>query len=223
MIELKTVSTIYEGEKTPSLNQVNLKVEKGEFIVIKGPNGAGKTTLLETINGLLHFKGEITVFGMDLKKCTTTIRKRIGYVPQDFAVDVTTPFLVKDVVLMGRFGRIGLLKSPVKADYAIANKMMNLFSVYSLRNMPVGKLSGGQFQKVLLARALTAEPDILLLDEPFSNLDAKSCSTVSETLSSLNRKGLTILMVVHNQPTPPPCNRVITIEQGKIVADQVLS
>lgn len=222
MIELKTVSTIYEGEKVPSLNQIDLTIEKGEFIVIKGPNGAGKTTLLETINGLLHFKGDICVFGLDLKRHKTTIRKRIGYVPQDFTVDMMTPFLVKDVVLMGRFGRIGLLKSPVKADYTIADNMMNLFSVYPLKDMPVGKLSGGQFQKVLIARALTAEPDILLLDEPFSNLDAQSCTTVSEKLSSLNRKGLTILMVVHGQSIPQSHNRIITIEEGKIVSDQVM-
>ncbi len=221
MIIMKNVSTIYEGEKIPSLLQVDLTVTRGEFITIIGPNGAGKTTLLETINGLLPFKGEITVLGMDLKKCGTTIRKRIGYVPQEFSLDMLTPFLVKDVVLMGRFGKIGLLKSPVRSDYNIADKTMEFLSVHLLKDTPVGKLSGGQLQKVLIARALTAEPDILLLDEPFSNLDLKSRTTVAEKISSLNMHGLTILMVVHDRSSiPSSCNRIITIEHGKIVSDK---
>lgn len=221
MITLKNVSTIYEGEKIPSITQVNLTVTKGEFITIVGPNGAGKTTLLETINGLLPFEGEITVFGMDLKQHGTKIRKRIGYVPQEFTLDMLTPFLVKDVVLMGRFGKIGLLKSPVQSDYRIADKTMEFFSIQSLKNTPVGKLSGGQLQKVLIARALTAEPDILFLDEPFSNLDLQSRTTVSEKISSLNTQGLTILMVVHDRSFIPSfCDRIITIDHGKIVSDK---
>lgn len=221
MIVLKNVSTIYEGEVIPSIENVNLTILRGEFITVIGPNGAGKTTLLETMNGLLQFKGEITVLGMDLRRNGTKLRKRIGYVPQDFSCDSLTPFLVRDVVLMGRYGKIGLLKSPTEKDYRIATETMEFLSISTLQDNPVGKLSGGQLQKVMIARALAAEPDILFLDEPFSNLDLKSRSEVSEKLPSLNLKGLTMVMVVHDRSSiPEVCRRIVTMESGEIVSDR---
>ncbi|KYK31600.1 MAG: metal ABC transporter ATP-binding protein [Theionarchaea archaeon] len=221
MIELNNVSTIYEGEKIPTLTKVSLAVQQGEFLTILGPNGAGKTTLLETINGLLKSKGEIIILGMDLKKYGTEIRKRIGYVPQEFTCDSLTPFLVKDVVLMGRYGKVGLLKSPTAKDYTIITKTMEFLSILTLQHTPVGKLSGGQLQKVLIARALAKEPDILLLDEPFSNLDLTSRTDIAQKISSLHSHGLTILMVVHDRSSiPSTCRRIITMDKGEIVSDK---
>ena len=221
MIELNNVSTIYEGEKIPTLTKVSLAVQQGEFLTILGPNGAGKTTLLETINGLLKSKGKITVLGMDLKKYGTEIRKRIGYVPQEFTCDSLTPFLVKDVVLMGRYGKVGLLKSPTAKDYTAVTKTMEFLSILTLQHSPVGKLSGGQLQKVLIARALAKEPDILLLDEPFSNLDLKSRTDIAQKVSSLHSRGLTILMVVHDRSSiPSTCKRIITMDKGEIISDK---
>ena len=223
MITLTTVSCVYEGEKIPSIKNVNLSIATGEFLTIIGPNGAGKTTLLETINGLLHSTGDVTVMGLNLKNEGTKIRKRIGYVPQEFICDSLTPFLVKDVILMGRYGKIGLLRSPGKEDHQIIKKTMEFLSIQHLQSMPVGKLSGGQLQKVMIARALAGEPDILLLDEPFSNLDLKSRSEVSQKISFLNSQGLTILMVVHDRSSiPDTCKRIITIENGTIVSDKKL-
>ena len=221
MIELIDVSTVYEGEKIPTINHVNLTVARGEFITIVGPNGAGKTTLLETINGLLEARGEIRVFGLDLKKNGSRIRKRIGYVPQEFACDSLTPFLVKDVVLMGRFGKIGLLKAPTAKDHQIVTETIEFVSILDLQDNPVGKLSGGQLQKVMIARALALQPDMLLLDEPFSNLDLKSRSDLSDKISSLHAKGLTLVMVVHDRSfIPEACKRIITIENGEIISDK---
>lgn len=221
MIQLTTVSTVYEGERIPTLRKVTLTVDQGEFVTVVGPNGAGKTTLLETINGLLRSTGEIRVFGMDLKTHGSHIRKRIGYIPQEFTCDSLTPFLVKDVVLMGRYGKIGLLKSPSARDYTIVRKTLEFLSIAHLGNNPVGKLSGGQLQKVMIARALAQEPDILLLDEPFSNLDLHSREEVSEKLSWLHAKGLTMLMVIHDQSLiPEACKRIITMDNGTIVSDQ---
>lgn len=223
MITLTNVSCVYEGEKIPSIKHVNLSIETGEFITIIGPNGAGKTTLLETINGLLHSTGDITIMGLNLKNQGTTIRERIGYVPQEFTCDSLTPFLVRDVILMGRYGKIGLLRSPGKKDHQIIMNTMEFLSIQHLKDMPVGKLSGGQLQKVMIARALSCEPDILLLDEPFSNLDLKSRSEVSQKISSLNSQGLTILMVVHDRSSiPDACKRIITMENGEIVSDKKL-
>ena len=220
MIKLKNVETVYEGEKTPVIKDINLEVKRGEFITVIGPNGAGKTTLLETINGLLEANGNITVFGKDIKKYGTEIRKNIGYVPQDFSCDSLTPFLVKDVVMMGRFGKIGLLKSPSRKDHEIVEKTLSFLGISELEKKPIGKLSGGQLQKVMIARALAKEPEILLLDEPFSNLDLNSRSDISEKISLLNEKGMTIIMVVHDiNSIPERCERILIINNGKIIED----
>jgi zinc/manganese transport system ATP-binding protein len=221
MIELKNVSTVYEGAKVPSIKNITLVIQPGEFVTIVGPTGAGKTTLLETVNGLLPSEGVITVDDMSLRTDGTRIRKRIGYVPQEFICDSLTPFIVEDVVMMGRYGKIGLLKSPTRKDRNIVQEVMSFLSVDVLRRTPVGKLSGGQLQKVMIARALATEPEILLLDEPFSNLDMKSRSELTEKLTALNKNGLTILMVIHDRGSiPSACKRIITLEQGEIVSDK---
>ncbi|MBU7031060.1 MAG: metal ABC transporter ATP-binding protein [Theionarchaea archaeon] len=223
MIELRNVSTMYEGERIPTLSQVSVSINKGEFVAIVGPNGAGKTTFLETINGLLKSSGDISIMGMSLAEQGTEIRKRIGYVPQEFTCDTLTPFLVKDVILMGRFGKIGVFKSPTTADHELVKKTAEFLSISQLLETPVGKLSGGQLQKVMITRALATEPDILLLDEPFSNLDMKSRTTLSENLSSLNERGLTIIMVIHDRSAIPlACRRIITLEGGRIISDKSL-
>ncbi|MBU7036773.1 MAG: metal ABC transporter ATP-binding protein [Theionarchaea archaeon] len=221
MVELKDVSTVYEGEKFPSIRNITLTIQQGEFVTIVGPNGAGKTTLLETVNGLLPSDGSIAVNNKNLKTDGTLIRKGIGYVPQEFACDSLTPFIVEDVVMMGRYGKMGLLRSPTKEDWTIVQGVMSFLSVDTLKHTPVGKLSGGQLQKVMIARALAVEPEVLLLDEPFSNLDMKSRSELTEKLTALNKKGLTILMVIHDRASiPSACKRIITLEQGEIVSDK---
>jgi len=221
-IELHAVDTIYEGEKIPSLKNINLYVNKGEFIAIIGPNGAGKTTLLETINGLLESKkGKVIVLGKELNGDGSGIRKLVGYVPQDYSIDELTPFLVSDVVLMGRFGKIGLLKPITKNDKEIAKNMIDYLGISDLSHRPIGKLSGGQAQKVMIARALAKEPEILLMDEPFSNLDFEARKDVSEKLSHFHKsKQMTFVIVIHDIASiPKVCNRIIVMDAGKIIAD----
>ena len=221
-IELHAVDTIYEGEKIPSLKNINLHVNKGEFIAIIGPNGAGKTTLLETINGLLESKkGKVIVLGKELNGDGSGIRKLVGYVPQDYSIDELTPFLVSDVVLMGRFGKIGLLKPITKNDKEIAKNMIDYLGISDLSHRPIGKLSGGQAQKVMIARALAKEPEILLMDEPFSNLDFEARKDVSEKLSHFHKsKQMTFVIVIHDIASiPKVCNRIIVMDAGKIIAD----
>jgi len=222
IIELSNVDTIYEGEKIPAIRGVNLKIKKGEFLCIIGPNGAGKTTLLETINGLLkHTRGKVNVFGKEIKKFGSPIRKEVGYVPQGFSVSSLMPFLVKDVILMGRFGKIGLFKSASDEDYQKAKEAVNLVGVNGLLKKPIGKLSGGQLQKVMIARVLAKDPKILLLDEPFSSLDFKALAEISERISSLHEeKNLTTLMVIHNIPSiPKRCKRAVLINEGIVIQD----
>ncbi len=219
-VELKNVSTVYEGERIPAIRNINLKIEKGEFVVIIGHNGAGKTTLLETINGLLEAtKGEVYVFGRDIKENGAEIRKEIGYVPQEFFVDPLTPFLVKDVVLMSRIGKIGLFRNPSSEDYRCVEEALSFVGIEELKNKPIGKLSGGQIQKVMIARAIAQKPRLFLLDEPFSNLDHESREKMFEKIRMLNKKGVTVLLVTHNYNSmlEDKTFRIIKMREGEIL------
>jgi len=185
-IRLEAVSTIYEGERRPALREVTLTVDAGELVYVVGPNAAGKTTLLETINGLLPpATGTVQVYGMDVATHGRRVRQTIGYVPQDFMVEPGEPYTAFDVVLMGRYGMIGFLHPPTDEDRAKTATAMRRLAIQDLARRPMGRLSGGQQQKVMIARALTKEPRILLLDEPFSNLDPASRAQMPALLRSL--------------------------------------
>ena len=222
IVEFKEISTIYEGEKIPVIKNINLKIKQGDFISIIGPNGAGKTTLLETINGILDYiEGEGYVLGKKIKKNKTGIRKNIGYVIQNFEMDPLAPFLCKDIVMSGRSGKIGLFRFTTKEDWEKVWKAMSMVGMIDFAKRPIGKLSGGEFQKILLARAIAQEPKILLLDEPFSNLDLSSRRQMETLLNRVSEKeNITIIMVSHDLTNvPSKCNRVIVLDKGQIIMD----
>lgn len=222
VIELKNVDTIYEGEEFPTIRNIDLQIEGGEFICVMGPNGAGKTTLLETINGLLdHTSGRVSVLGKNIKNDGTEIRKRIGYLLQSFSFTPDEPFLVEDVVMMGRVGRIGLLNSPDEEDWDSVYKCMDLVGVREFGEKPIGKLSGGEQQKVMLARVLAQEPEILLLDEPFTDLDFKAKEELQKLIKDIYEEwGLTTLMVTHDVGSVPKISsRIVLMNGGEIVLE----
>ncbi len=222
VVKLRDVETTYEGEHLPAIKDINLEVDLSEFIVVVGPNGSGKTTLLETINGLLKVThGEVIVFGHDMARNPSRVRRDIGYVPQDFLSEPSAPFIVRDVVLMGRYGKLGVLRRPERRDLEIAEGAMRLVGIDGFADRPIGKLSGGEQQKVMIARAIAQEPRLLLLDEPFSNLDIDSRRRISETLCKLHdERGLTTIMVTHDLLSiPERCDRVIVMDRGRIIVD----
>jgi zinc/manganese transport system ATP-binding protein len=222
IIKLEDVSTVYEGEKRPAIKGINLTLKRNELVYIVGPNASGKTTLLETINGLLPpFKGKISVFGLDIQSNGRKIRCQIGYVPQDFMVKPGEPYTALDVVLMGRYGHIGFLYHPEEKDKKNALEAMKLIGIEELADRPMGKLSGGQQQKVMLARALAKNPKILLLDEPFSNLDPDSRGQIPSLITKLHKeKDLTTLIVTHDiHHMLDNCNRVVVVSDGRIMFD----
>lgn len=222
IIELQKIETIYEGEKIPVIHDVNLTIEPGDFISIIGPNGAGKTTLLETINGLLSYTaGKGFVFGKEINTHKSEIRKETGYVLQNFEIDPLSPFLCKDIVMSGRTGKIGTFKFTTKMDWDKVWYSMGLVGMIDFANRPVGKLSGGEFQKILIARALAQQPKILLLDEPFSNLDYAARMQIETLLNRMHeRHGITIVMVSHDLSfVPERCKRIIVMDNGQIVMD----
>lgn len=222
IIKLEAVSTVYEGERRPAIKDVNLALKRNELVYIVGPNASGKTTLLETINGLLPpFRGKVSVFGLDVQSNGRKIRCQIGYVPQDFMVKPGEPYTALDVVLMGLYGQIGFLHHPEEKDKKRALEAMELVGVEELVGRPMGKLSGGQQQKVMLARAIAKNPEILLLDEPFSNLDPDSRGQIPSLITRLHEEqDLTTLIVTHDiHHMIDKCNRVVVVTDGRIMFD----
>ena len=192
IIEIKDVSFAYNGFSV--LDRVNLTVIEKDFISIVGPNAGGKTTLLKLILGLLKpVNGSIRVFGLSPAKA----RSRIGYMPQHVTLDPLFPVNVLDVVMMGRLGngrRYGFFG---KSDREAAEESLKKVELLDVRNRSISDLSGGQRQRVLIARALVTNPDLLLLDEPTSNVDAAVETELFELLNQLNKK-MTVLLVTHD-------------------------
>ena len=178
-------------------HNLNLSVFKGELLCILGANGCGKTTLLNCIHGDQHLKsGQILLNGKQINKLPTTqIAQKIGVVFQEH----TTPFpySVLDVVLMGRGPHLGMFESPSDKDKKIALNALKNMGVLTLKDKRYTEISGGERQLVLIARTLTQEPDILLLDEPTSFLDFKNQALVLEMIRKLTLQGLTIVMTSH--------------------------
>jgi len=183
------------------LRGVNLEVQSGEFVSIVGENGAGKTTLLKVVCGILKpSKGQVYIFGNDLSqfKNLTLLRKEIGVVPQRF-ISHRFPIRVEEAVLMGRYGKIGLMRRPRKEDWDKALEIMEAVGIRQFCKKLVHELSGGEQQKVALARALAQEPLILLLDEPTTYLDSSAQSEIMETIHTLHhQRELTTLLVSHD-------------------------
>jgi zinc/manganese transport system ATP-binding protein len=223
VINIEGVDTVYEGARVPSLYDVNLKIKRGEYVLIVGPNGAGKTTLLETILGLLKVKvGNIRVFNHPLDKARSDIRRKIGYVLQNFEMDPNQPFIVKDIVMIGRVAYRGSGKPTNEQDWDAVRRSLRLLGMEQLMERPIGKLSGGQQQKTLIAQALSKQPEILLLDEPFANLDLDTQEKFFKLLSLMKKQGVTILMVSHGVQIPPDVDRIVMINKGRIVINNSL-
>ena len=218
---LDHVFTAYEGAERPTIRDLSLRIKKGEYVIIGGPNGAGKTTLLETLNGMLRIThGSATICGLPLASEGIHVRQRVGYLIQNFAFDPLTPFTVREVVMMGRFGLLGLFSRPKESDYNAAEAAMKSLAIEELADIPIGQLSGGQQQKALIAHNLAKEPEILLLDEPFSNLDLFSRERISRLLDTLTKKGMTVIIVSHAfDDLPDRPIRIVVMNNGKLTLD----
>ncbi|MBW1679417.1 MAG: ABC transporter ATP-binding protein [Deltaproteobacteria bacterium] len=218
IIEIENVTVSYR--ENVALKNVSLNVQEGTFLGVIGPNGAGKTTLLTAINGLgTIVSGSVKVFGLDLKKNEHRIRKETGYVPQSSNIDPRLPLSVRDVVKIGRFGKIGLFRNLGPYDYQIIETAIKLVGISELQNRPIGHLSSGEQQKVAIARALAQEPKIMLLDEPTSNLDPGAQQELIELINKIYRNTkMTVIFVTHIlRHIPDSCKEVIFLKQGKII------
>jgi ABC-type Mn2+/Zn2+ transport system ATPase subunit len=171
------------------LREVSFSIEPGDFLGLVGPNGAGKTTVLRALLGSLRSReGSVSV----------APGVRFGYVPQRELVDATYPLRVLDVILMGRYHRVGLLKRPGPADRERAHAALAHVGIGHLAERPLGELSGGQKQRMLIARALVGEPTVLVLDEPTDGMDLASTAQILDLVRHLHDVDrLTVVMVSH--------------------------
>ncbi len=184
----------FSYDSNPALEDVNITIPPGDFVSIVGPNGGGKTTLLKLILGLLKpSRGRAQVFGETPEQA----RRRIGYMPQHSQLDPDFPATVMDVALMGRLGHGRFFGPYSKRDKEIVAKVLEQVGLRDFRKKSFAAISGGQRQRLFIARALACEPDILLLDEPTANLDVVMEGDLYELLQTLNER-LTIVMVSHD-------------------------
>jgi zinc/manganese transport system ATP-binding protein len=223
VIDLRGIYTAYEGSDKPIIKDLSLCIGRGEFVVIGGPNSAGKTTLLESINGLVRIThGQASVCGLDVRRWGDEVRKKVGYVVQNFYFDPFTPFTVEQVVMMGRYGRLGLLRQPSEADCNAASIAIRVVGIEDLAHKAIGTLSGGQQQKVMIAHNIAKEPEVMLLDEPFSNLDFNAREYLQMVFQDIARKGTPILMVSHAFDGVPEMRiRLMVMKDGRIIRDSV--
>lgn len=177
-----------------ALDHVSFVVQPAERVAIVGPNGAGKSTLFKAISGIIKpTSGSIRIFGQPPGGHIC-----IAYVPQRSQIDWHFPVTVADVVMMGRSGKIGLFRWPSKRDWAVVYDALEQVNMRELAHRQIGELSGGQQQRVFLARALAQEAALLLLDEPFTGLDAPSQRSILQILDIVRDRGVTALVSTHD-------------------------
>ncbi len=202
LIELNNVTLGYE--KHIVLRNIDIKIEEGDFVCVVGPNGSGKSTLIKGILGLIKpLKGKI--------KYNNLKQNFIGYMPQETKVDANFPASVLEIVLSGTLNNSGFKPFYSKEAKEKALNNLKLLHIENLKNKSFADLSGGQRQKVLLARSLCATSKLLILDEPSNNLDTKSKENLYEMISNLNKEGITIIMITHD------------LDHGNLIGNKILS
>jgi manganese/zinc/iron transport system ATP- binding protein len=198
MIALEVHDVTVSYNRKPVLWDIDLSLPEGVMAAIIGPNGAGKSTLLKSIMGLLPLSsGYVRLFGQPLE----AVRGRIAYVPQRESVDWDFPASVQDVVMMGRYGKLGVFRRPGAADRTIVTQSLEQVGMAAFAKRQISQLSGGQQQRVFLARALAQKADFYILDEPFAGVDAATEQAIVSVLHEMRAAGKTVVAVHHDLQT----------------------
>ncbi|MGO1524119.1 MAG: metal ABC transporter ATP-binding protein [Nesterenkonia sp.] len=211
MIACQTTGLSVAYRTEPVLRNVDFVVPAGAVMGVVGPNGAGKSTLIKAMLDLVTpLTGVSEFYGRPLAR----VRQRVGYMPQSTSVDWDFPTTVRDVVLMGTYGRLGWLRRPRRSEKDTAAAAMDHTGIADLADRQIGELSGGQRQRVFLARSLAQEPDLFLMDEPFQGIDAKSQQAIVSVLHRLRQQGKTVVIVHHDLATVQDfCTHVTLLNQ----------
>ncbi len=215
VVEVEDLTVAYDSK--PVLWDVDLKIPKGKLMAVVGPNGAGKTTLIKAMLGLLKpVTG--TVRFTDGNGDMRTLKNLIGYVPQSGSVDWDFPATVQDVVLMGRYGKLGWIRRPRKTDIELTKQTLAKVGMQDYAGRQISQLSGGQQQRVFLARALAQEAEIYFMDEPFKGVDAQTERAIVALLKELKEQNKTVVVVHHDLQTVPDYFDWVTLINLRVVA-----
>lgn len=213
VLSARDLSASYNG--SPALHRVSFDIYPGERVGIIGPNGAGKSTLFKALVGLLPHHGAISIQGAPCRQSHTMV----GYVPQYEAIDWKFPVSVWDVVMMGRARQIGYVLPPRKRDRAAVREALERVGLWALRKRQIGELSGGQRRRVFIARALAQQANVLLLDEPFSGVDAQAEAEIYQVLDVLRAERIAVLLATHNlAQAATHFDRLMMMNRGHMVA-----
>ncbi|MGZ9097340.1 MAG: manganese/iron ABC transporter ATP-binding protein [Micavibrio sp.] len=196
-----------------ALEEASFTLGAGTICGLVGVNGSGKSTLFKALMGFVKpSDGSVSIGGMSVNEAIR--QKMIAYVPQSEEVDWNFPVLVRDVVMMGRYGHMNFLRRPKKDDHDKVNAALERVGMSAYRTRQIGELSGGQKKRVFLARALAQEAKIILLDEPFTGVDVKTESQIVDLMRELKNAGCLMLVSTHNLGSVPEfCNQVILINR----------
>lgn len=210
-ISVRDATVTYRNGHT-ALRDASFQTTTGTITALVGVNGSGKSTLFKAIMGFVRLaRGEISVLGMPVEQA---LRKNlVAYVPQSEEVDWNFPVLVEDVVMMGRYGHMGMMRIPKAADHEAVSKALARVNMSEYRKRQIGELSGGQKKRVFLARALAQDGRVILLDEPFTGVDVKTEEAIVKLLRSLRDEGRVMLVSTHNLGSVPEfCDRTVLIK-----------
>ncbi len=215
-IRARDVTVTYRNGHT-ALRRASFEIPRGTVTALVGVNGAGKSTLFKAIMGFVPAAaGEITLLGMSVRDALK--RNLVAYVPQSEEVDWSFPVLVEDVVMMGRYGHMGFLRRPRRADHEAVAEALARVNMQEFRHRQIGELSGGQRKRVFLARALAQEGQVILLDEPFTGVDVKTEEQIIALLRELRDEGRVMLVSTHNLGSVPEfCDRTVLVK-GTVLA-----
>ncbi|MGE5613887.1 MAG: ABC transporter ATP-binding protein [Bacillota bacterium] len=209
----------YYVDGTHILKEISLNADRGEFIGLIGPNGAGKTTLLKCINGIYKGGGCVEIDGMDAKRMSRRqTAAKVAMLHQN--TEITFPFTAIDIVMTGRYHLLGRFKAESAGDYSAVRMYMEYTGTLGLEKRPINTLSGGERQRVLFAKVLAQETDLILLDEPSSNLDIANVEHVFACAAELCANGKTVIAAVHDLKTAARFfKRLVLMKDGRIIAD----
>ncbi|BFN31686.1 manganese/iron ABC transporter ATP-binding protein [Vibrio harveyi] len=211
-IKVSDISVTYRNGHT-ALYDASFSLPKGSITALVGVNGSGKSTLFKSIMGFVPVsQGSVEILGMPAKKALK--QNIVAYVPQSEEIDWNFPVLVEDVVMMGRYGHMGLLRIPKQTDHDMVTAALDRVNMTAFRKRQIGELSGGQKKRVFLARALAQESDVILLDEPFTGVDVQTEEQIMALLRDLRDEGKVMLVSTHNLGSVPDfCDRTVLINR----------
>ncbi|AHF79330.1 Iron ABC transporter ATP-binding component (plasmid) [Sodalis praecaptivus] len=215
-LDVRRATVIYRNGHL-ALKQATFAIPRGVIAGLVGVNGSGKSTLFKSIMGFITLaSGEITVMGHPPAKALK--RHLVSYVPQSEEVDWNFPVLAEDVVMMGRYGHMGMMRIPRQADKDAVECALERVAMGGLRKRQIGELSGGQRKRVFLARAIAQDGQLILLDEPFTGVDLKTEKQIVTLLRGLRDEGRTILVSTHNLGSVPTFCDMTVLVKGTVMA-----